>query len=254
MQFWTPESAFFFIFLTVLHCFLIFILCSSAGWAKQRRVPWLHVLWHRPALPSTSFRLLSRGPFMAAMFLLVFCLRQALTAKIGANVHEYLYFLTGFTFIERAVATLRFQWANVPFCWLLWLFAVLSRSISKLTLSADKNCSCVNSDPGSVSTTSVQNKTATCTKCKQLKIISPRSHHLHLSPDWTADHFPFCLAVVFGWVFCFVCVLVLFLLFRVWLWFLLFFLMDCDGCWIMYRSFSSPLLWLPSLMAAPGMH
>ena len=32
------------------------------------------------------------------------------------------------------------------------------------------------------------------------------------------------------------------------------FLMDCDGCWTMYRSFSSPLLWLPSLMAAPGMH
>ena len=31
-------------------------------------------------------------------------------------------------------------------------------------------------------------------------------------------------------------------------------LMDCDGCWTMYRSFSSPLLWLLSLMAAPGMH
>ena len=42
--------------------------------------------------------------------------RQASTAEIGANAHECLYFLTGFTFIERAVATLRFTWANVPFC------------------------------------------------------------------------------------------------------------------------------------------
>ena len=64
------------------------------------------------------------------------------------------------------------------------------------------------------------------------------------------------LLVCFVWVvfLVFVCVLVLFLLFCAWLWFLLFFLMDCDGCWTMYRSFSSPLLWLPSLMAAPGMH
>ena len=48
----------------------------------------------------------------------------------------------------------------------------------------------------------------------------------------------------FGFVFVVLCVVVVFAVF----------LMDCDGCWTMYRSFSSPLLWLPSLMAAPDMH
>ena len=42
-------------------------------------------------------------------------LRQASTAEIGANAHEYLFF-NRFTFIERAVATLLFTWANVLFC------------------------------------------------------------------------------------------------------------------------------------------
>ena len=32
-----------------------------------------------------------------------------------------------------------------------------------------------------------------------------------------------------------------------------FFFVDCDSCWTIYRFFSSPLVWLPSLMAAPGM-
>ena len=36
-----------------------------------------------------------------------------------------------------------FIWANVPFCWPSWLFAVPSRSIPKLTVVRDKISSCV---------------------------------------------------------------------------------------------------------------
>ena len=54
-------------------------------------------------------------------------------------------------FLDRfqPVATLRFTWANVPFCWPSLLFAVSSRSIPKLNICPKQ--------------------TATCTKCKEPK-------------------------------------------------------------------------------------
>ena len=39
--------------------------------------------------------------------------RRLKLEQMHMNVH---IFKTGFTFIERAVATLRFTWASVPFC------------------------------------------------------------------------------------------------------------------------------------------
>ena len=58
-----------------------------------------------------------------------------------------------------------------------------------------------------------------------------------------------CLVWVVVWL---VCVLFLFFVdFCVFVFFVLFFSMDCDGCWTMYRSLTSPLLWL---LATPCMH
>ena len=98
--------------------------------------------------------------------------RQASAAEIGANAHECLYFLTGFTFIERAVATLRLYMGQCSFLLTVLAFRCLLLVYSQIDIGcgikivavfvAAKNTLSrhqpTNPDPGSVSTTSVQNK------------------------------------------------------------------------------------------------
>ena len=73
------------------------------------------------------------------------------------------------------------------------------------------------------------------------------SPHLVISL-WTGPPITFQVAClfVFGCVFGLLCVLVLFCCVLCGCVFLLCFSLDCDGCWTMYRSITSPLLWLPS--------
>ena len=77
-------------------------------------------------------------------------------------------------------------------------------------------------------------------------------HLTFFTSFWTGPPITFQVACLFGlgelfglFVFWFA-----FVAFCVVVFFVLFFSMDCDGCWTMYRFLTSPLLWLPSLMAA----
>ena len=95
----------------------------------------------------------------------------------------------------KAVTTLHFTGANVPFCWPSWLFAVPSRSISKwvkivAVFVSSKNplsrYQPTNPDPESVSTTSVQNKQH-LHQMQATKTISPRRSQEIQQPQTNAN-------------------------------------------------------------------
>ena len=72
-------------------------------------------------------------------------------------------------------------------------------------------------------------------------MLSPLSHRLSL--NWTADHFPLCVfGACFLFGFGFVCSVALGVVFL----FAAFLQWNRDGCWTMYRSHTSSLLWPPT--------